>query len=134
LKHNQDGTYSGLDFYDVWLDKDAVLSPDGTIYFVDLEGIEWITVGEEKISETTDDQIYRSLYELMYAYEQIQRERSARFGVVADRALQFEILLRSALEDDEVVSPTSEGQSLKIEISNILGKRNLTREFTILER
>ena len=134
LKHNQDGTYSGLDFYDVWLDKDAVLAPDGTIFFVDLEGLEWITVGEEKIPEKIDDQIYRSLYELMYAYEQIQRERSARFGVVADRALQFEILLRSALENDEVVSLVNEGQSLKLVISNILGKRHLIREFTILER
>ena len=134
LKHNQDGTYSGLDFYDVWLDKDAVLAPDGTIFFVDLEGLEWITIGEEKISEKIDDQIYRSLYEFMYAYEQIQRERSARFGVVADRASQFEILLRSALENDEVVSLASEGQSLKLAISNILGKRHLIREFTILER
>ena len=58
----------------------------------------------------------------------------ARFGVVADRALQFEILLRSALENDEVVSLASEGQSLKLAISNILGKRHLIREFTILER
>ncbi len=134
LRDNQDGTYSGLDFYDVWLDKDAVLAPDGTIFFVDLEGLEWITVGEKKISEKIDDQIYRSLYEFMYAYEQIQRERSARFGVVSDRALQFEILLRSALENDEVVSLVSEGQSLKLLISNILGKQHLTREFTILER
>ncbi|MGE5532838.1 MAG: hypothetical protein ACM3UN_00655 [Bacillota bacterium] len=134
LKHNQERTYSGLDFYDVWLDKDAVLAPDGTIFFVDLEGLEWIIVGEEKIPEKIDDQIYRSLFEFMYAYEQIQRERSARFGVVVDRSLQFEILLRSALENDEVVSLASEGQSLKLEISNILGKRHLTREFTILER
>src|SRR5438445_4122823 len=37
LKSNGDGTFSGLDFYAVWLDKDAVLAPDGTIYFVDLE-------------------------------------------------------------------------------------------------
>jgi hypothetical protein len=96
--------------------------------------LEWITVGEEKIPEKIDDQIYRSLYELMYAYEQIQRERSARFGVVAGRASQFEILLRSALENDEVVSFASEGQSLKLVISNILGRRNLIREFTILER
>jgi hypothetical protein len=48
IKSNQDGTFSGLDFYDVWLDKDAVLAPDGTIYFVDLEGLEWITVHEKK--------------------------------------------------------------------------------------
>jgi hypothetical protein len=134
LKHNQDGTYSGLDLYDVWLDKDAVLAPDGTIFFVDLEGLEWITVAEEKIAEKIDDQIFRSLYELMYAYEQIQRERSARFGVIADRALQFEILLRSALENDEVVGLVSEGQSLKLAISNILGEQRLIREFTILER
>jgi hypothetical protein len=134
LKHNQNGTYSGLDFYDVWLDKDAVIAPDGTIFFVDLEGLEWITIGEEKIPEKIDDQIYRSLYEFMYAYEQIQRERSSRFGIVADRASQFETLLRSALENDEVVSLASEGQSLKLSISNILGKRHLIREFTILER
>jgi hypothetical protein len=134
LKNNQDGSYSGLDFYDVWLDKDAVLAPDGTIFFVDLEGLEWMTIGEEKIPEKIDDQIYRSLYELMYAYEQIQRERSSRFGVVVDRASQFEILLRSALENDEVVSLASEGQSLKLVISNILGRRQLIREFTILER
>ena len=50
MKRNEDGTFSGLDFYDVWLDKDAVLAPDGTIYFVDLEGLEWITVEEKKIS------------------------------------------------------------------------------------
>jgi hypothetical protein len=51
LKSNKDGTFSGLDFYDVWLDKDAVLAPDGTIYFVDLEGLDLITVEEKKISE-----------------------------------------------------------------------------------
>ena len=48
LKNNEDGTFSGLDFYDVWLDKDAVLAPDGTIYFVDLEGLEWITLRKRK--------------------------------------------------------------------------------------
>ncbi len=90
LKSNVDGTFSGLDFYDVWLDKDAVLAPDGTIYFVDLEGLEWITVEEKKISEKIEDQIYRSLYEFMYAYEQIERERKARFGDFTDRKIQFE--------------------------------------------
>ena len=80
-------------FYDVWLDKDAVLAPDGTIYFVDLEGLEWITVGENNIHEKIRDQIYRSLYEFMYAYEQIERERSKRFGEMADRKVQFEYLL-----------------------------------------
>jgi hypothetical protein len=134
LKSNADGTFSGLDFYDVWLDKDAVLAPDGTIYFVDLEGLEWITVEEKKISEKVDDQIYRSLYEFMYAYEQIERERSARFGDWRDRKVQFEYLLKEALKDDEVVDIASEGQSLKLVVGNILGEQHLTREFAILDR
>ena len=133
MKRNEDGTFSGLDFYDVWLDKDAVLAPDGTIYFVDLEGLEWINVQERKISEKIDDQIYRSLYEFMYAYEQIERERFARFGGVADRKLQFECLLKEALREDEVVDLASEGQSLKLVIGNVLGEQSLTKKFPIMD-
>jgi hypothetical protein len=134
LKSNMDGTFSGLDFYDVWLDKDAVLAPDGTIYFVDLEGLEWITVEAKKIPEKIDDQIYRSLYEFMYAYEQIERERSARFGDWIDGKVQFEHLLKEALKDDEVIDLASEGQSLKLVVGNILGEKSLTREFPIMDR
>ncbi len=134
IKSNEDGTFSGLDFYDVWLDKDAVIAPDGTIYFVDLEGLEWITVEEKKIPEKIEDQIYRSLYEFMFAYEQIERERSARFEDPADRQAQFEFLLKEALKDDEVVDLVSEGQSLKMVIGNILGEQRLTKEFPILDR
>jgi len=133
MKRNEDGTFSGLDFYDVWLDKDAVLAPDGTIYFVDLEGLEWINAEERKISEKIDDQIYRSLYEFMYAYEQIERERFARFGGVADRKLQFECLLKEALREDEVVDLVSEGQSLKLVIGNVLGEQSLTKNFPIMD-
>ena len=43
------GRYTGLDFNDVWLDKDAVISPDGTVYFVDLEGIEERTVDADHV-------------------------------------------------------------------------------------
>ncbi len=134
LKNNDDGTFSGLDFYDVWLDKDAVLAPDGTIYFVDLEGLEWITVEEGKVAEKIDDQIYRSLYEFMYAYEQIERERSARFGDFLDRKAKFESILREALGDDEVVDLACEGQSLKLVIGNILEEGRLTKEFPIIDR
>src|SRR2546428_10330129 len=49
LKRNEDGTFSGLDFYDVWLDKDAGLSPERTTYFLDLEGLERITIRTEKV-------------------------------------------------------------------------------------
>ncbi len=132
IKSNNDGTFSGLDFYDVWLDKDAVLSPDGTIYFVDLEGLEWITVREKDIKEKIDDQIFRSLYEFMFAYEQIERERSARFGDVTDRKVQFEYLLREALKDDEVIDLERKGESLELIVGNILGEQNIIGKFPII--
>ena len=133
MKSNEDGTFRGLDFYDVWLDKDAVLAPDGTIYFVDLEGLEWITVGEKGIQEKIDDQIYRSLYEFMYAYEQIERERSARFGDMTDRKAQFEYLLREALRDDEVIDLSREGDSLELVVGNTLGEQSLIGKFPIID-
>jgi hypothetical protein len=133
IKNNDDGTFTGLDYYDVWLDKDAVLAPDGTIYFVDLEGLEWTTVKKDKIQEKIDDQIYRSLYELLYAYEQIERERCSRFNVTRDRKLQFEHLLREALRDDEVIELAKKRESLELVIGNVLGEPNIVGRFPIID-
>jgi len=133
ITNNQDGSYSGLDFYDVWLDKDAVLAPDGTIYFVDLEGLEWVTVRKDRLQEKITDQIYRSLYEFLYAYEQIERERSKRFGNMTDRKVQFEYLLREALKDDEVIEVAREGESLELVIGNVIGEQSITEKFPIID-
>jgi hypothetical protein len=140
MSNNGNGTYSGLDFYDVWLDKDAVLAPDGTIFWADLEGLQAITIGgrdkadlEFNIEENMEHQIYRSLYEFMYAYEQIERERIRRFGHRTDRKVQFEYLLRDALRDDEVVDLHRSQDSLELVIDNILGEENLVKNFTILD-
>jgi hypothetical protein len=140
MSDNGNGTYSGLDFYDVWLDKDAVLAPDGTIFWADLEGLQTITIGgkdradlEFNIEENMEHQIYRSLYEFMYAYEQIDRERVRRFGHGADRKVQFEYLLRDALKDDEVVDLRRRADSLELVIGNILGEEKLAKDFTILD-
>ncbi len=140
MSDNSNGTYSGLDFYDVWLDKDAVLAPDGTIFWADLEGLQAITIGgkdradlEFNIEENMEHQIYRSLYEFMYAYEQIERERVKRFGYATDRKIQFEYLLVDALKDDEVVELHRSADSLELVIGNILGEEKLTKNFTILD-
>jgi hypothetical protein len=140
MSDNGNGTYSGLDFYDVWLDKDAVLAPDGTIFWADLEGLQTITTGgkdradlEFNIEENMEHQIYRSIYEFMYAYEQIDRERVRRFGYATDRKIQFEYLLREALKDDEVVDLHRNSDSLELVIGNILGEEKLEKEFTILD-
>ena len=133
ITKNRDGTYSGLDFYDVWLDKDAVLAPDGTIYFVDLEGLEWITIPKNRVQEKVNDQIYRSLYEFMYAYEQIERERSKRFGNTPDRKIQFEYLLKQAVVEDEAVRLRRQGESLELLVGNILGDESITETFPIID-
>jgi hypothetical protein len=140
MRDNGNGTYSGLDFYDVWLDKDAVLAPDGTIFWADLEGIQTITIGgrdraelEFNIEENMEHQIYRSLYEFMYAYEQIERERVRRFGFATNRKTQFEYLLMEALKDDEVVHLHRSNYSLELVIGNILGEERLAKKFTILD-
>jgi hypothetical protein len=140
MNRNDNGTYGGLDFYDVWLDKDAVLAPDGTIFWADLEGLQTITIGgrdraelEFNIEENMEHQIYRSLYEFMYAYEQIERERIKRFGHETNRKIQFEYLLRDALKDDEVVDLHRSSDSLELVIGNILGEEKLTKKFTMLD-
>jgi hypothetical protein len=140
MSNNGNGTYSGLDFYDVWLDKDAVLAPDGTIFWADLEGLQAITIGgkdradlEFNIEENMEHQIYRSLYEFMYAYEQIERERVRRFGHITDRKTQFEYLLKDALKDDDIVDLHRSHDSLELVIDNVLGEERLTKRFTILD-
>jgi hypothetical protein len=108
------GRFAGLDFHDVWLDKDAVLAPDGTVFFVDLEGIEEVFVDEAEVREKLDDQVFRSLYELAFAYEQIDRERMRRFGGAGDRRARFAGLLEEALVGDPVVRPVRAGTSLDL--------------------
>jgi len=140
MKNNNNRTHSGLDFYDVWLDKDAVLAPDGTIFWADLEGLEWITVwdkdpegGKDPIEEKMEYQIYRSMYELMYAYEQVEIERVRRFGYPADRKLHFEYLLKDALNGDEVIELVREPDRLDMNIGNVLGEEEITKKFTIID-
>ena len=95
--------------------------------------MEWITVEKKRVQEKIDDQIYRSLYEFIYAYEQIERERSKRFGNMADRKAQFEFLLREALRDDEVIDLAREGESLELIIGNIIGEQSITKKFPIID-
>jgi len=129
-----DHRYYGLDFHDVWLDKDAVLAPDGTVYFVDLEGVEEEAVDRERVVEKIEDQVYRSLYEFLFAYEQIDGERVRRFGGAAARKDQFGSLLATALADDPFVRLRSSPRELALEIRNPLGDEGLYTAFPLVDR
>jgi len=133
MKDDGDGTFSGLDYYDVYLDKDALLAPDGTIFWADLEGLEMFNFRKKDLEEKMEYQIHRSRYEFLYAYEQIEIERTKRFGHPVDRKVHFQYVLEEALEDDEVIELVRRGSSLNLRIGNILGEESATKEFTILD-
>jgi hypothetical protein len=133
MKDEGDGTFSGLDFYDVYLDKDAILAPDGTIFWADLEGLEMFNFRKKDLEEKMEYQIHRSRYEFLYAYEQIEIERTKRFGYPVERKAHFQHLLEEALKDDEVIELVRRDSSLNLHISNILGEESATKEFTILD-
>jgi hypothetical protein len=128
------GKYVGLDYHDVWLDKDAVLAPDGTAFFVDLEGIEEVRVDREAVRERIEDQVYRTLYEMMFAYEQLEGERARRFGTSGTRKRQFESVLRRALEGDRFVHPVEDGPHVTIEIRNPAEEQSFYTRFRLVDR
>jgi hypothetical protein len=115
---SEPGEFEGLDFLDVWLDKDAALAPTGEVFFVDLEGIEPIRVDRRDVGEKLEDQIYRSLYEFMFAYEQIDGERRRRFGDAGTRKGRFVRVVEEALREDPYVRVVRAGDGLDLQIRN----------------
>jgi hypothetical protein len=126
--------YYGLDFHDVWLDKDAVLAPDGAVYFVDLEGIEEEGVDREKVGEKLEDQVFRSLYEFVFAYEQIEQERTRRFGGTHTRKGHFETMLTEALREDPFLRVREGPEGVGLQIRNALAEESLNILFPLTDR
>jgi hypothetical protein len=127
------GRYRGLDYYDVWLDKDAVLAPDGTAFFVDLEGIEEVFVEPAEVRSKIEDQVYRTLYEMMFAYEQIEGERSRRFGPGTGRKAHFAEVVRRALVGDRFVRPVEDGPHLTVSIRNACDEESFYTRFRLAD-
>jgi len=65
----------GIYYQDVWLDKDCVVAPDGTIHFADIEGFIWkkVTIDEYKVIQKNEWQ--KLVYEFLYALVQIDSYR-----------------------------------------------------------
>lgn len=128
------GKYRGLDLLDVWLDKDAVFAPNGSVYFVDLEGIEEVAVDPEDVKEKIEDQVYRGLYEFMFGYEQIDQERRRRFGDTSTRRGHFASVLPAALAPDPYVRVVEAPGQVDLEIRNACSEERLNMRFPLLDR
>ncbi len=125
--------FSGLDFEDVWLDKDAILAPDGTVFFVDLEGIEEVSVEQGGVREKIEDQIFRSLYEFMFAYEQLEMESARRFGKLGSRKRHFESIVIEALQNDPFLRVRRDAHSLVLRVQNRMKVESLYYEFPLVD-
>jgi hypothetical protein len=74
--HNNISGFIGLDYTDVWLDKDSVIAQDGSIFFADIEGIEWKpSRNESELRFMITRQFDRNFYEFMYGVDCLLRER-----------------------------------------------------------
>jgi len=73
--------WRAMDYSDVWLDKDSVVAPDGTLFFADLEGLEWVPLHTAKeAASRVRRQFDRNYYELMYGLDRLLGEREAMTG------------------------------------------------------
>ena len=96
--------YAGLGYHDVWLDKDAVIAPDGNLHFADLEGIEEIAARDPGgVREEIGRQFHRNVYEATYALEALaldvdRRWRAFRTGGERRRWI-LDVLERACVAD-----------------------------------
>ncbi|MBI5000133.1 MAG: hypothetical protein HZB92_01195 [Euryarchaeota archaeon] len=66
-----------LDYDDVWLDKDSVVAPNGTIHFADVDDIEWRCYEtEEQVRTKLARQFGRNFYEFMFGLDLLMTERA----------------------------------------------------------
>jgi len=91
--------HRALDYDDVWLDKDSVLAPDGTLYFADIEGVWWVPMrDDEEAAHRIKRQFNRNLYEFMYGLDCLLDQRDAMRGRETSRdARRRELALRMDL-------------------------------------
>jgi hypothetical protein len=114
----RDGVLEGLDFDDAWLDKDAVLAADGTIFLVDLESLEWTPVTHRmSAAQRIQRQIDRNYYELMFGLDAILDVRDRWLERESDpRARRESIAARAslALAGDPFVELDDRGDTIDL--------------------
>ena len=93
IKNPSTGYFKGLDYTDVWLDKDSVLAPDGTLFFIDLEGLDWIPITNfEILKRNVLRQVNRNYYEFMYSLDLLLKERDKKLGKISDQFSKREFI------------------------------------------
>ncbi len=83
--------FEGLDYGDTWFDKDCVIAPDGSLFFADIEDLDWIVAGQDRsLAERVHHQFGRNFYEFMFVLDTLIRERERRAGISHIQAVRRE--------------------------------------------
>ncbi|MFX1589317.1 MAG: hypothetical protein ACFFC1_14280 [Promethearchaeota archaeon] len=99
----ENGEVAGIIYQDVWLDKDCVVAPDGTIHFTDIEGLIWQKVPLNKFTEIQKKEWQKLVFEFLYALFQIDSFRHKKDGIQLSWSKQREelaLLIQLALDKD----------------------------------
>ncbi len=74
VRISEGGLLEALDYDDAWLDKDAFVASDGTLFFADLEALAYVVVPDQRaLAERVKRQVERNAYEVLYAADALLR-------------------------------------------------------------
>lgn len=114
----------GLSYVNVWLDKDSVLAPDGSLFYADLEGLDWSLAGADwTVDERVREQLEHNLYELFYGVDVVLRARERLAGrerTAAERRRSLAERIVLALEGDPFCRPEPVADGLDVVITTPL--------------
>ncbi|MCI4320983.1 MAG: hypothetical protein L3K18_03220 [Thermoplasmata archaeon] len=121
LRYDSDRSlYTGLDFFEVYLDKDSVVAGDGTLHFADLEGVEpFQAENPHAVKERIFGQFYQNIYEASYAVEMVARTVWSTLGITAsesDRRAWTLERLEHAVQSDPYVRVHRSGERLTLTV------------------
>ncbi|MFX1378793.1 MAG: hypothetical protein ACFFA4_06830 [Promethearchaeota archaeon] len=124
----------GIYYQDVWLDKDCVVAPNGTIHFADIEGFIWKKVSMEEYEKTQRKEWEKLVYEFLYAltkidsYRHLLEERQVSWPKQRE---ELSLVMYEALSKDFFTSLENKNGNLTIIVE---GKDLPSVEIPILEK
>ena len=121
---------SRLVYDDVWLDKDALVAPNGDLCFADLEGLEPAPKDDALVATRVTEQFHRKLYEWLFAVDALlaTRERLAGATLTASqRRRDLALRLELALTDDPVVALARGGDDLDLLVTPLFAPEHTVR-------
>jgi hypothetical protein len=114
------GGWEGLDYDDVWLDKDSLLGSDGSLFLVDLESLEWTpTTHRVGVDARVRRQIDRNYYELMFGLDAVLDVRDRWLDRISDARSRRESIatrLGLALASDAFVEVLDDGDAVDLQV------------------